>query len=167
MRPRVISRLLVHHAVAERLDLATASCSGRAEEGGILLGAYRDGGLEVTSLTEAAPGDERSLTRFVRQDLRHQAAATLAWQQSGGTITIVGEWHTHPSGEPRPSSTDLRTWKGVLRSSGYPRAFVIAAPGTWSAWLGTRRVLVNRLARLHVAERGRVGLVFSPDMQRT
>lgn len=156
-------RLLIHHAVAERLDAAAAACGGRPEEGGILLGAYRDGGLEVASLTEAAPSDERSLLRFVRQDPLHQKAATEAWAVSGGTITVVGEWHTHPSGEPQPSGTDHRTWKGVLRHSRYPRAFIIAAPGRWRAWLGTRRLLLTRLMRLHVVERGDVGVVLTPE----
>lgn len=154
--------LLVHHTVAARLDAAAASCAGRAEQGGILLGAYRQGGLEVTGLTEAAPSDERSLTRFVRQDPRHQATATQAWKSSGGNVTVVGEWHTHPSGEPRPSHTDLATWKGVLRLSRYPQAFIIAAPGTWRGWLGTRRFLVVRLMQLHVVEHGQVGVVLTP-----
>lgn len=159
---RLKSRLLIHHAVAERLNAAAAACGGQAEEGGVLLGAYRDGGLEVTSLTEAAPSDERSLLCFVRQDPRHQRAATDAWTASGGTITMVGEWHTHPYGEPQPSGTDLRTWKGLLRRSRYPHAFVIAAPGGWRAWLGMRRVLVTRLMQMHVVEHGEVGTVLTP-----
>lgn len=156
-------RLLVHHAVAERLDAAAAACAGRPEEGGILLGAYRDGGLEVASLTEAAPSDERSLLRFVRQDPAHQRAATEAWTASGGTITVVGEWHTHPSGEPQPSGTDRRTWTCLLRRSLYPRTFIIAAPGRWCAWLGMRRLLVTRMTRLHIVERGEVGVVLTPE----
>lgn len=159
----ITPRLLVHHAVAERLDAATATCVGRPEEGGILLGAYREGGLEVTALTEAAPTDERSLLRFVRQDPRHQEAATAAWEASSGTITVVGEWHTHPSGEPQPSGTDLRTWKRVLRRSRYPRGFVIASPGGWRAWLGMRRWATVHLTRLYLIERGNVGVVLVPD----
>ena len=84
-------------------------CRGQAEQGGILIGAYRGEGLEVVDLTEAAPADERALTRFVRQDPAHQAAATAAWEASGGQVTMVGEWHTHPFGEPSPSRTDLGT----------------------------------------------------------
>lgn len=155
-------RLLVHHAVVERFDAAAASCGGRPEEGGILLGAYREGGMEVTSLTEAAPLDERQLTRFVRQDPRHQEAATRAWVASDGTVNFVGEWHTHPSGDPRPSTTDFNTWKDVVRRGRRPMGFVIVAPGMWWAYLGTRRFMLFRLMQLHPVERGRMGVVLGP-----
>jgi integrative and conjugative element protein (TIGR02256 family) len=138
-------RLLIHHAVAARFESAAAACVGHVEEGGILLGAYREGGMEVTGLTEAAPSDERMLTSFVRQDTRHQEVATEAWTASGGTITMVGEWHTHPSGEPRPSATDLGTWKAALRRTRLPMAFVVVAPGMWWAYWGPRGFMFTRL----------------------
>lgn len=159
MRPSVIARVLVHHPVAARLDIAVASCGGRAEEGGILIGAYRSGGLEITGLTEATGTDERSLTRFVRQDPCHQAAAIAAWEASGGVVTMVGEWHTHPFGEPQPSQTDLATWRGVVHRK-HPTAFIIAAPGQWRLFLGKKRLAWMTFQRLEPVEHGAIGLVL-------
>ena len=162
----VSNRVLVHHAVAGRFDGLADRCRGQPEQGGILLGAYRKEGLEVVGLTEAAPADERALTRFVRQDPAHQAAATAAWRQSGGQLTMIGEWHTHPFGEPEPSSTDLGTWGAAVRRSRLPLLFVIVAPGRWRAFSGTRRLMILRLARLGAAVAGEVGLLLSPEGER-
>ena len=162
----VSDRVLVHHPVASRFDGLMDRCRGQPEQGGILLGAYRKEGLEVVGLTEAAPADERALTRFVRQDPAHQAAAMAAWKESGGQLTMVGEWHTHPSGEPEPSPTDRGTWGSVVRSSRLPLLFVIVAPGRWQAFRGTRRLMILRLARLGAAVVGEVGLLLSPEGER-
>ena len=162
----VSDRVLVHHAVASRFDGLVDKCRGQPEQGGILLGAYRKEGLEVVGLTEAAPTDERALTRFVRQDPAHQAAATAAWKESGGQLTMVGEWHTHPFGGPEPSPTDRRTWGSAVRRSHLPLLFVIVAPGRWRAFHGTRRLMILRLARLEAALAGEVGLLLSPGGER-
>lgn len=162
----VSDRVLVHHAVASRFDGLVDRCRGQPEQGGILLGAYRKEGLEVVGLTEAAPADERALTRFVRQDPAHQAAATAAWKESGGQLTMVGEWHTHPFGEPEPSPTDRGTWGSAVQRSRLPLLFVIVAPGRWRAFRGTRRLMILRLARLGAAVAGEVGLLLFPEGER-
>ena len=32
------------------------------------------------------------------------------WEDSGGTITYLGDWHTHPEFNPMPSYTDYKTF---------------------------------------------------------
>ncbi len=160
------ARVLAHHAVARKLDEVAVRCRGHAEQGGILLGAYREQGLEIVGLTEAAPADERTLTHFVRQDPAHQVAATAAWNASGGQVTMVGEWHTHPFGEPNPSHTDLGTWAGAVKRSRLPLVFVIVAPGRWRAFRGTRRFMMLRLAALVTLSMGEVGLLLAPAGER-
>jgi len=162
----VSERVLIHHAVAGRFDGLVDRCRGQPEQGGILLGAYRTEGLEIVGLTEAAPTDERALTRFVRQDPAHQDTAMAAWTESGGQLTMVGEWHTHPFGEPEPSPTDRGTWGSAVRRSRLPLLFVIVAPGQWRAFHGTRRLMILRLARLGAAAAGEVGLLLSPEGER-
>ena len=162
----VSDRVLVHHTVACKFDGLVDGCRNQPEHGGILLGAYRKEGLEVVGLTEAAPADERALTRFVRQDPAHQAAATAAWKESGGHLTMVGAWHTHPFGEPEPSPTDRGTWGRAVRRSRLPFLFVIVAPGRWRAFRGTRRLMILRLARLEAVVAGEVGLLLSPEGER-
>lgn len=154
--------ILIYHGIIERLAVATRSCDGQPEEGGILLGAYRDSGMELISLSEAGPTDERSLSRFVRQDPRHQAIATAAWKASEGTVTVVGEWHTHPSGEPNPSMIDLAAWNDLAGRAGRPMAFIIAAPRKWRVFLMMSKLTEIRLATMQFAEHGKLGIVLEP-----
>lgn len=32
------------------------------------------------------------------------------WDESNGTITYLGDWHTHPESNPKPSYTDYKTF---------------------------------------------------------
>ena len=54
--------------------------------------------------------DQQRLWMFARSDPSHQKAAEAAWLASGGTITFVGEWHTHPTGILTPSPRDFVTY---------------------------------------------------------
>ena len=36
------------------------------------------------------------------------------WAASNGTVTYIGEWHTHPELTPNPSQIDLNSWKNLL-----------------------------------------------------
>lgn len=80
------------------------------EAGGILLGRYRGTNLEVVDATEPFPSDRRSRYSFKRNSIGHADAAMKQWVSSNGTITYVGEWHTHPQIDPLPSMLDVREW---------------------------------------------------------
>src|SRR5258708_3147221 len=112
------SRLLVRYEVCAALAESAKDSSLKPEAGGILLGHYRGPDIEVVGRTTPGPGDERSLFAFVRQDPAHQMAATEAWEKSGRIQTFVGEWHTHPTGNIHPSSTDLTNWVHLQRGQG-------------------------------------------------
>jgi integrative and conjugative element protein (TIGR02256 family) len=76
------------------------------ETGGILLGT-RDP-LRVAVAGNAGPGAVRTPTFFLR-DLDHaQRLAAVEAERSGAQW--IGEWHTHPTGPPHPSPTDLATY---------------------------------------------------------
>lgn len=102
---------------------------GRVEAGGILLGCYRGEHLDVLHLTTPMAGDRRSVARFDRRDRGHDRAARSVWRQSGGTVTYVGEWHSHTAGPAEPSGQDLWTWRRILlKSYGRQHLFVIVSP---------------------------------------
>ena len=64
--------------------------------------------MEVVDCTEPGAADKATLSSFRRNDAQHQDAATKAWRESQRTQTYLGEWHSHPFGQPEPSGIDKR-----------------------------------------------------------
>lgn len=101
----------------------------RTEAGGILLGTYRGEHLDITAATTPMRQDRRTRLMFDRRDPGHARAAAAAWRTSGRTVTYIGEWHSHTTGDGEPSAIDLATWHDVLAAN--PSAahlFMIVAP---------------------------------------
>ena len=92
---------------------ARTSMDGR-ETGGILLGhdPAPDGGVEVTTAGDPGPAADRRPNGFTR-DLAHaRHLADQAFDLDGSVW--LGEWHTHPTGPPAPSSQDMNTYRKLL-----------------------------------------------------
>jgi integrative and conjugative element protein (TIGR02256 family) len=153
-------RVLVYHCVRAEFDYTAAACSGQPEAGGILLGAYRGPDMEVTGLTQPGPAEERRRRSFTRADPLHKAANVRAWEDSGGTVSYVGEWHTHPSGAVTPSSVDVHSWRGEARRCGRPMVFVLVVPGEWGIFTVRPKWMFSSKARLVPRESGKTGVVF-------
>lgn len=85
------------------------------ESGGIILGYVRGEHLEITEVTEPAPGDERRRFFFLRRPHGHQEIAQKRWAESQGLIRYLGEWHTHPEDFPSPSCLDRMEWKSSAK----------------------------------------------------
>jgi len=117
--------------------LARASHDGR-ETGGILLGhgPDREGLIEIAHVGDPGPRAERRSDFFLR-DLHHsRRLAAQAWLADGSDW--IGEWHTHPTGGPRPSLRDLRTYTRILTATPALEVFLAliltpAFDGCWSA----------------------------------
>lgn len=153
-------RVLIHHPVREELDRASSACANQPEAGGILLGAYRGPDMEVISLTHPGPADERKLYSFTRSDPLHEAANAQAWEGSGGTVSYVGEWHTHPSGSVTPSPIDARSWRSEVRRCGRPMVFVLVVPVQWGIFVVRPGWVFSSRSRLSLKEIGKTGVVF-------
>lgn len=126
--------VLVHDEVVELIRSRVERGPTSRETGGILLGSYRGDHIEVSGYTTPYPRDRRSFALFDRIDPLHQSTAMRTWQQSAGTDTYIGEWHTHPQALPTPSWLDRRTWKKLMRKAHAPMIFAI---GGWSGfWWG-------------------------------
>lgn len=87
--------------------------SGAEEKGGILLGQVSRSEKRVlvcrASLTGAS---DTSRMLFFRRDKRlAQHIIQYEFHNSGGKNIYLGEWHTHPSNNARPSSQDIRMIK--------------------------------------------------------
>jgi integrative and conjugative element protein (TIGR02256 family) len=152
--------VLVHYPVVTMIQEAAATCEGRPESGGILLGSVRGPHLEITGFTQPARADVRTMVSFIRQDRSHQAASDQAWKHSDREIGFIGKWHTHPSGPPVPSMIDRASWARLAEQSGYPMCFLLASPHGWRAFHVTRRRGGAANSALAECERGALGIVL-------
>lgn len=140
--------ILVHAEVVGLIASRVESGASSREAGGILLGSYRGDHIEVSGFTTPYPKDRRLFALFDRIDPLHQSTALTAWQQSGGTDTYIGEWHTHPEASPSPSWLDTRTWRKLIKRSNAPMVFAIG--GFNDIWWGLGEVDAIRSLYEHV-----------------
>lgn len=115
----------------------------KREGGGVLLGRHLQNSSDtvIDQVTVPMRGDRRGRHYFYRAQFRHQQAIDQAWQQSSGTVTYLGEWHTHPEMIPIPSSTDIKNWSNRLKQDTYSSNilyFIILGRQCWRMWAGQR-----------------------------
>jgi len=128
IKGRVLARLLAH----------TQEDSTAPEAGGILMGRriLDSGDVVVDMVTEPFPTDQRGRFKFVRFPEGHQQALDQEWSESGGAVSYLGEWHTHPAPTSVPSAKDCRNWRQLEHSSLQRLIFLIlgtdCALGCWS-----------------------------------
>jgi len=150
-----VSLVLVRYSVCAFLDSLVDACGGKSEIGGIFIGAYRGPHIEVLQYTTPGARDMSGAFSFIRRDAHHQRKANNAWRSSGRLHTYVGEWHTHPSGLPFPSSIDRKAWQGAQRHAGTKCVFVVVSPAGWKCF-----VTASQSHELAFVEHGNTGIVF-------
>jgi hypothetical protein len=115
---------------ALRSEISAVSPYG-LETGDFLFSHYPNGlySALVCLASGPVPGSRHGRNR-VQLGLADQVAAALPdWLQRSELIP-VGDYHTHPGGDPRPSPHDLKVWARLLKSSGRSSYVgVIATPG--------------------------------------
>jgi integrative and conjugative element protein (TIGR02256 family) len=113
------------------------------EAGGVLLGRMVEGtdDILIDEVTKPGVHDSRSRFHFVRSRKTAQGLVDRAWQESARSRIYLGEWHTHPEDDPRPSNVDMRNQQNVLRSATYEQGFlffVIAGRLRVRVWEGSK-----------------------------
>ena len=88
------------------------------ETGGFLIGLRRGDHIEVTKATTQLPDDVATRTSFLRRDKGHASTVDRAWRRSGEFETLVGDWHSHPSGSAYPSGVDRAAWTKLAAAAG-------------------------------------------------
>ena len=101
--------------------LAAAARAAPAECCGLLLG--REG-----RIVEARPAENVSAEPLVRFEIDPAALFAAHRAARAGGPELIGYYHSHPAGHPRPSATDCE------HASGDERAWAIVARGAVAFW---------------------------------
>ncbi|MCD4689377.1 MAG: Mov34/MPN/PAD-1 family protein [Desulfuromonadaceae bacterium] len=137
------------HPLAKMLALVQDT-PDKKEAGGVILGRHilDSTDIVVDEITTVMKGDTQGRFHFRRRRRRHQQAIDKFWQDSKGTCTYLGEWHTHPEPHPTPSFVDLNNWKRKLREdvfAGENLYFIILGVETMRVWEGCRTGTICQL----------------------
>ena len=119
--------LCLADSVLEVFEKHIQATPDSCESGGILLGHVRGAHLEVIEATAPSRRDGSFRFLFIRRPASHRQIAESRWHSSGGTVRYLGEWHTHPEDQPRPSLIDQNEWRrlAVKRNDGSPLLAII------------------------------------------
>ena len=78
------------------------------ESGGLLLGAIVGNTIYVSKASIPSKFDKATRTSFHRDKDIAQIIVDYEFENSGGKMFYVGEWHTHPEDYPTPSGQDRK-----------------------------------------------------------
>jgi integrative and conjugative element protein (TIGR02256 family) len=119
-------QLLLAPPIIKRLKLELRR-AGRREIGGLLMGEHLGGEIfRVIDISVQHSGGSQSC--FVRNPRDHQSQLQEFFARTGenyARFNYLGEWHSHPSYEPFPSATDLRTMQSIVEDPDVGVNFVV------------------------------------------
>jgi [CysO sulfur-carrier protein]-S-L-cysteine hydrolase len=108
-------QLLLPKRLSQRLQ-SELKRAGNREIGGLLMGEHvRDGVFRIADVTIQRSGGDHAC--FIRQPEDHQKALKKFFARTGNDFTkfnYLGEWHSHPSFVPLPSTTDMSTMQSMV-----------------------------------------------------
>jgi len=135
--------------VFRKLSVFAQDTFDKKEAGGVLLGRHIIGSddIVVDDITTPMKGDYCGRYFFIRGQRNHQEVIDKVWQESKGTCTYLGEWHTHPEKKPKPSCLDLDEWmRRIKNDTFYGDALFFIIVGTtkirvWEGQLGLSKCI--------------------------
>lgn len=89
----------------------------KEESGGVLIGKVYDNHIEILDCSEPTKFDKRSRYNFNRSFKSAQEFINIKFKNSEGKEIYLGEWHTHPENDPKPSNTDLKNFEKSLKNN--------------------------------------------------
>jgi integrative and conjugative element protein (TIGR02256 family) len=131
------------------------------ETGGYLIGHRRRPHLDVTGATHQGEGDIATGYSFDRADPSHGRRAVEAWKKDGGLSTVVGDWHSHPTGRGDASGADETAWRTLARAARAPMVGIILGDAAEAVYLTTVTWAGTFAARCRLIEESEDDLVFA------
>ncbi|PEN23580.1 Mov34/MPN/PAD-1 family protein [Klebsiella grimontii] len=125
------NHIVIMSDVAQKLISYRQIHYASTEAGGVLIGERRGQHIVITHISEPGYGDIRSRTRVERKGVHHQQKVDVLFQQSGGFLIYLGEWHTHPEDFPQPSYIDIKSWLTGLKATEPMVMLIVGRKGLW------------------------------------
>ena len=119
------------------------------ETGGLLFGIIdqKDKTITLVKACSAPDNSESTPTSFERGAYDSTDILDDYRGRSGGVVTYVGEWHSHPQGyEALPSQDDigqLRFLTSALKTEGMPALMLIVSYSSFGLYLGEQGVILD------------------------
>lgn len=110
-------RVFIGEAVWARIR-REAACFRFRETGGVLFGYRNDKDIVITEATGPGPQARHRRTWFEPDTTYCQAQLAAIYERTGGAISYLGEWHTHPCGNTQPSFQDLKSMLTLAKDPG-------------------------------------------------
>lgn len=98
--------------------------------------------------------DRASPFSFERCSLHHQQHLLTSWHRSSGLISLVGDWHSHPTGRREPSWTDGRAWAELIRSMHRDGIALIAPAHGARIFFLNAGFKLRKISEFHLEETG-------------
>lgn len=101
--------------------------AGNREIGGLLMGEHvRDEVFRIVDITVQRSGGERAC--FIRQPKEYEKALKKFFERTGNDyirFNYLGEWHSHPTFVPIPSTIDVATMHSMVADPSVGANFLI------------------------------------------
>jgi len=82
-----------------------------AEKGGVLMGKLYPSSNKIIITHALICKNQKSSRYGITLNTKYlQKKILKIWEESEGTITYLGDWHTHPENNPKPSILDFKTF---------------------------------------------------------
>jgi integrative and conjugative element protein (TIGR02256 family) len=138
--------LLLTTQVTRRL-LHELRRAGNREIGGLLMGEHVGAeAFRVIDFSVQRSGGTPAC--FIRNPSEHQRELEAFFARTGGDYTrynYLGEWHSHPSFDPTPSTTDIRSMQSIADDPAVGVNFVVLLIVKLS---GKRQMITSAIAFL-------------------
>ena len=126
------------------------------ESGGVLIGYWNQEEAVVLGVSGPGPEAQHGRHTFVPDAQFQQAFISRKYEESGRTITYLGDWHSHPRGSSQLSCVDRKTMNVIARSrlarAPRPLMMILADGEPWTAAIWLRQDRLLRLARFQELE---------------
>ena len=107
----------------------------KIETGGVLAG-FKDsqGNFFITHASDPGPNAKRTPTGFSKDIAHCQAFLDRLYSESSRKTVYLGEWHSHPVPDNRPSDTDIKSLTDISEQPNYlidnPAMIILSSEGS-------------------------------------